>query len=85
VSDSTDRAEYIAGLRALADVLERHPDLPLPSYGPRPTSRSVPPSCSAPLVWRWSWPPPRTRAGPTRRYAMRWPAGSRSWRRPGER
>jgi len=33
VSTTTDRAGYIAGLRALADVLERHADLPLPSYG----------------------------------------------------
>ncbi|HEX4432832.1 MAG TPA: hypothetical protein VHZ96_26400 [Frankiaceae bacterium] len=28
-----DRSEYIAGLRALADVLEQHDDLPLPHAG----------------------------------------------------
>lgn len=31
----TARPEYIAGLRALADALETHPDLPLPYYGTR--------------------------------------------------
>lgn len=30
---SDERAEYIAGLRALADLLERNPDLDLPTYG----------------------------------------------------
>ena len=29
----TARAEYIAGLRELADLLERHDDLPLPYHG----------------------------------------------------
>ncbi|MEU8271589.1 hypothetical protein AB0B89_31065 [Sphaerisporangium sp. NPDC049002] len=29
----SDRAEYIKGLRALADILENHPDLPLPYDG----------------------------------------------------
>lgn len=28
-----ERAEYIAGMRALADVLERTPDIPLPQSG----------------------------------------------------
>ena len=36
---STNRADYIAGLRQLADVLEQHPDLPLPLRG----SKSVVP------------------------------------------
>ena len=30
---SADRAAYVAGLRALADVLESHPEVPLPYYG----------------------------------------------------
>ncbi|MEV0968475.1 hypothetical protein [Microtetraspora glauca] len=29
----SDRAEYIKGLRALADILEAHPELPLPYEG----------------------------------------------------
>jgi hypothetical protein len=29
----TDRAEYIKGLRALADILERSPEVPLPYQG----------------------------------------------------
>lgn len=29
----SDRAEYVKGLRALADVLEDHPELPLPWQG----------------------------------------------------
>lgn len=29
----TDRTQYIAGLRELADLLERHDDLPLPDTG----------------------------------------------------
>ena len=29
----TDRADYIAGLHALADMLDQHPELPLPSTG----------------------------------------------------
>lgn len=29
----TDRADYIAGLRALADILEAHDDVPLPYEG----------------------------------------------------
>ncbi|MEU0516613.1 hypothetical protein [Streptosporangium sp. NPDC006007] len=32
----TDRAEYIKGLRALADILEAHPGLPLPYQGSSP-------------------------------------------------
>jgi hypothetical protein len=30
---STDRDGYVAGLRALADALDAHPDIPLPSEG----------------------------------------------------
>lgn len=33
-----DRAEYIAGLRALADLLAAHPELPLPYNGSSPYS-----------------------------------------------
>lgn len=29
----SDRTEYVAGLRILADLLERHDDLPLPTHG----------------------------------------------------
>ncbi len=29
----TDRADYITGLRALADLLEQHPEVPLPYQG----------------------------------------------------
>jgi hypothetical protein len=31
----SDRAGYVAGLRLLADLLERHPGLPLPNAGAR--------------------------------------------------
>jgi len=40
---TADRADYIAGLRALADLLEQHDELPLPSHG-----------ASQPLDW-WIW------------------------------
>jgi len=33
---SDDRAEYVRGLRALADVLEQHPEVPLPYQGSSP-------------------------------------------------
>lgn len=32
-AEDTRRAGYIAGLRRLADVLEAHPDIPLPYHG----------------------------------------------------
>ncbi len=32
----SDRAEYIKGLRALADILEAHPEVPLPYQGSCP-------------------------------------------------
>lgn len=41
---SADRADYIAGLRALADLLEQHDELPLPTHG-----------SESPLAW-WIWP-----------------------------
>jgi hypothetical protein len=31
--ESTDRTAYVAGLRALADLLDAHPDVPLPTTG----------------------------------------------------
>lgn len=32
MTDNNDRTEMVAGLRALADFLEQHPDLPLPYH-----------------------------------------------------
>jgi hypothetical protein len=34
--NAADRAGYIAGLRQLADLLEQHPDVPLPHHGQSP-------------------------------------------------
>jgi hypothetical protein len=40
---AADRAGYIAGLRKLADVLEGHPEVPLPSAGQtRSSAMSIP-------------------------------------------
>lgn len=42
-----DRAEYIAGLRLLAVLLEQHPDLPLPYYGASETYGRMTVFCSS--------------------------------------
>jgi hypothetical protein len=41
VSTTTDRAEYVKGLRALADLLEQHDELPLPYQGGKHSPMSL--------------------------------------------